>query len=146
MRTLRCLRLKSERRRTVDCYGLLFLDGHAGFYQPEPEPTGEAASMELAHLERTGAPPGSGSTSTSTSSTTPSSRRRLPPSQRYDMGGADSRPANGVASDRATGLDITIFNPTPDPDGRVGSPAPSSTPWSRISPRKPAGDGPGGRP
>ena len=58
MRTLRCLRLKSERRRTVDCYGLLFLDGHAGFYQPEPEPTGEAASMELAHLERTGAPAG----------------------------------------------------------------------------------------
>jgi arginase len=29
-------------------YGLLFLDGHADFYQPEAEPTGEAASMELA--------------------------------------------------------------------------------------------------
>jgi arginase len=28
-------------------YGLLFLDGHADFYQPEAEPTGEAASMEL---------------------------------------------------------------------------------------------------
>jgi arginase len=28
--------------------GLLFLDGHADFYQPEAEPTGEAASMELA--------------------------------------------------------------------------------------------------
>jgi arginase len=27
--------------------GLLFLDGHADFYQPEAEPTGEAASMEL---------------------------------------------------------------------------------------------------
>jgi arginase len=29
-------------------YGLLFLDGHADFYQPAAEPTGEAASMELA--------------------------------------------------------------------------------------------------
>jgi arginase len=28
--------------------GLLFLDGHADFYQPEAEPTGEGASMELA--------------------------------------------------------------------------------------------------
>jgi arginase len=28
--------------------GLLFLDGHADFYQPEVEPNGEAASMELA--------------------------------------------------------------------------------------------------
>jgi arginase len=29
-------------------YGLLFLDGHADFYQPDAEPSGEAASMELA--------------------------------------------------------------------------------------------------
>jgi arginase len=29
-------------------YGLLFLDGHADFYQPEAEPYGEAASMDLA--------------------------------------------------------------------------------------------------
>lgn len=29
-------------------YGLLFLDGHADFYQPETEPNGEVASMELA--------------------------------------------------------------------------------------------------
>ena len=29
-------------------YGLLFLDGHADFYQPEAEPAGEAASMDLA--------------------------------------------------------------------------------------------------
>jgi arginase len=29
-------------------YGLLFIDGHADFYQPEADPTGEAASMELA--------------------------------------------------------------------------------------------------
>jgi arginase len=28
-------------------YGLLFLDGHADFYQPAAEPAGEAASMEL---------------------------------------------------------------------------------------------------
>ena len=31
-----------------DRYGLLFLDGHADFYQPEAEPNGEAASMEVA--------------------------------------------------------------------------------------------------
>lgn len=29
-------------------YGLLFVDGHADFYQAEAEPTGEAASMDLA--------------------------------------------------------------------------------------------------
>src|SRR4029453_4318926 len=29
-------------------FGLLFLDGHGDFYQPEAEPDGEAASMELA--------------------------------------------------------------------------------------------------
>jgi arginase len=28
-------------------YGLLFIDGHADFYQPEANPNGEAASMEL---------------------------------------------------------------------------------------------------
>ena len=29
-------------------YGLLFMDGHADFYNPEANPNGEAASMELA--------------------------------------------------------------------------------------------------
>jgi arginase len=29
-------------------YGLLFVDGHADFYHPEANPTGEAASMDLA--------------------------------------------------------------------------------------------------
>lgn len=29
-------------------YGLFFVDGHADFYQPEAEPTGEVASMDLA--------------------------------------------------------------------------------------------------
>ncbi len=29
-------------------FGLLFLDGHADFYQPDAEPSGEAASMDLA--------------------------------------------------------------------------------------------------
>src|SRR5690606_18648662 len=29
-------------------YGLMFIDGHADFYQPEAEPNGEAASMDLA--------------------------------------------------------------------------------------------------
>jgi arginase len=29
-------------------YGLLFIDGHADFYQPHADPQGEAASMELA--------------------------------------------------------------------------------------------------
>ncbi len=31
-------------------YGLLFIDGHADFYQPEAEPNGEAASMDLAFV------------------------------------------------------------------------------------------------
>jgi arginase len=29
-------------------FGLLFIDGHADFYQPEVNPNGEAASMDLA--------------------------------------------------------------------------------------------------
>ena len=41
---LGCLLALKRRGR----YGLLFLDGHADFYQPEAEPNGEAASMELA--------------------------------------------------------------------------------------------------
>ena len=35
-------------RRRRGRHGLLFLDGHADFYQPEAEPNGEAASMDLA--------------------------------------------------------------------------------------------------
>ncbi|HMI83405.1 MAG TPA: arginase family protein [Polyangiaceae bacterium] len=31
-------------------YGLLFVDGHADFYQPEVNPNGEAASMDLAFV------------------------------------------------------------------------------------------------
>ncbi|MDT0391612.1 arginase family protein [Streptomyces dubilierae] len=38
--------LLALRRR--DRHGLLFLDGHTDFYQPEAEPAGEVASMELA--------------------------------------------------------------------------------------------------
>jgi arginase len=38
------LALRREGRR----YGLLFIDGHADFYQPEVNPNGEAASMDLA--------------------------------------------------------------------------------------------------
>lgn len=34
--------------RRAGRYGLFFIDGHADFYQPEAEPTGEVASMELA--------------------------------------------------------------------------------------------------
>jgi arginase len=41
---LGCLLALKRRGR----YGLLFLDGHADFYQPEAEPKGEAASMDLA--------------------------------------------------------------------------------------------------
>jgi len=37
-------------------YGLLFIDGHADFYQPEANPNGEAASMDLAFV--TGHGPG----------------------------------------------------------------------------------------
>ena len=34
--------------RRLGKYGLFFIDGHADFYQPEAEPKGEVASMELA--------------------------------------------------------------------------------------------------
>jgi arginase len=37
-------------------YGLFFLDGHADFYQPEAEPNGEVASMDLAVVSGHGPP------------------------------------------------------------------------------------------
>lgn len=37
-------------RRTGRRHGLLFIDGHADFYQPEANPNGEAASMDLAFV------------------------------------------------------------------------------------------------
>jgi arginase len=40
--------------RRAGRYGLFFVDGHADFYQPEAEPTGEVASMELAIISGRG--------------------------------------------------------------------------------------------
>ena len=37
-------------------YGLLFIDGHADYFQPEAEPNGEGASMELAWVTGSGPP------------------------------------------------------------------------------------------
>jgi arginase len=171
-------------------FGLLFLDGHADFYQPEAEPTGEAASMELAlvtgrgpdlvtdleghrpllrdedlvvfgfrdadhaaaegsrplaptihaidlpsvrergaeraardalaHLERTGGPAGFWvhlDVDVLDDAIMPAVDYHLPDGLTWKELIAVLRTA--VASDHATGLDITIFNPTLDPDGRV---------------------------
>jgi arginase len=171
-------------------YGLLFLDGHADFYQPEAEPAGEAASMELAlvtgrgpdlvtdlegrrpllrdedvvvfgfrdaehaaaegsrplaptihaidlvsvrergagraardalaHLERTGGPTGFWvhlDVDVLDDAIMPAVDYHLPDGLTWEELTAVLRTA--VASDHATGLDITIFNPTLDPDGRV---------------------------
>lgn len=38
-------------------YGLLFVDGNADFFQPEAEPNGEGASMDLAFVTGYGPPP-----------------------------------------------------------------------------------------
>jgi arginase len=167
--------------------GLLFLDGHADFYQPEAEPTGEAASMELGFV--TGRGP---DLLTGPESLRPLVRdedvivvgfrdaelaasegsRPLPPTiealdlaavrshgasavatrvvDRFDadrfwihfdvdvlddalMPAVDYRQAGGLswpeverilgaalASGRAIGLEVTIFNPDLDPDGAVG--------------------------
>jgi arginase len=171
-------------------YGLLFLDGHADFYQPEAEPTGEAASMELAlitgrgpdlvtdlegrrpllrdedvvvfgfrdaehaaaegsrplaptihaldlpsvrargaeraardalaHLQRSGGPVGFWvhlDVDVLDDTIMPAVDYRLPDGLTWEELTAVLRTA--VASGQATGLDITIFNPTLDPDGRV---------------------------
>jgi arginase len=171
-------------------YGLLFLDGHADFYQPEAEPTGEAASMELAlvtgrgpnlvtdlegrrplvrdedvvvfgfrdadhaaaegsqplaptihamdlptvrergagqaardalaHLERTGGPAGFWihlDVDVLDDAIMPAVDYHLPDGLTWEELTGVLRTA--VASDHATGLDITIFNPTLDPDSRV---------------------------
>jgi arginase len=171
-------------------YGLLFLDGHADFYQPEAEPAGEAASMELAlvtgrgpdvvtnlegrrpllrdedavvfgfrdaeHAAAEGSRP---LAPTLRAMDLAAVRRRgveqaaqdaLAHLERGDgpagfwihldvdvlddaiMPAVDYRVPDGLswaeltgvlrvaaASDRALGLDVTIFNPTLDPDGRI---------------------------
>jgi arginase family enzyme len=171
-------------------YGLLFLDGHADFYQPEAEPTGEAASMELAlvtgrgpdlitdlegrrpllrdedvvvfgyrdadhaaaegsrplaptihaidlasvrergagraardalaHLERTGGPAGFWvhlDVDVLDDAIMPAVDYHLPDGLTWEELTAVLR--TEIASEQATGLDITIFNPALDPDGRV---------------------------
>jgi arginase len=173
-------------------YGLLFLDGHADFYQPEAEPTGEAASMELAlvtgrgpeivtnlegrcplvldedvvvfgfrdaahaaaegsrllapalraldlaavrergiewatlyalaHLERKGGPTGFWvhlDVDVLDDAIMPAVDYRLPDGLSWDELTAVLRRV--VASDRAVGLDVTIFNPTLDPDGQIAA-------------------------
>jgi arginase len=173
-------------------YGLLFLDGHADFYQPEAEPAGEGASMELAlvtgrgpdivtdlegrrpllrdedavvfgfrdaehaaaegsrplaptllamdlasvrrrgveraaqdalaHLERGDGPAGFWvhlDVDVLDDAIMPAVDYRLPDGLGWDELTAVLRAA--VASDRAVGLDVTIFNPTLDPDGQIAS-------------------------
>jgi arginase len=170
--------------------GLLFLDGHADFYQPEAEPTGEGASMELAlvtgrgpelvtnledrrplvrdedvvvfgfrdaehaaaegsqplpptiramdlwsvreqgvgraardalaHLQRAGGPAGFWihlDVDVLDDAIMPAVDYRLPGGLSWDELSAVLRAA--VASGHAVGLDIAIFNPSLDPDGRI---------------------------
>lgn len=171
-------------------HGLLFLDGHADFYQPEAEPTGEAASMELAlvtgrgpeivtnleglrplmrdedvvvfgfrdaelsvaegsqplpptlraidlatvrergveraarealaHLERKDGPAGFWihlDADVLDDAIMPAVDYRLPDGLSWEELSDVLRAA--VASPRAVGLELTIFNPTLDPDGRI---------------------------
>jgi arginase len=170
--------------------GLLFLDGHADFYQPQAEPSGEAASMELAlvtgrgpelvtdlegrhpllrdedvvvvgfrdadhaaaegsqplaptihaidlpsvrqrgagraagdalaHLDRKDGPAGFWvhlDVDVLDDAIMPAVDYHLPDGLTWQELTAVLRTA--VASEQATGLDITIFNPALDPDGRV---------------------------
>jgi arginase len=73
-------------------YGLLFMDGHADFYNPEANPNGEAASMELAFATGRG-----------------------PDVLSWDELTTAMRIA--IESHRVVGLEITIYNPKLDPDG-----------------------------
>ena len=171
-------------------YGLLFIDGHADFYQPEAEQSGEAASMELALVTGRGpeivtdiehqrplvldddvvvfgfrdaevaAAEGSQPLPATLHAIDLAMLRRLGPDQairqamkrlertlgpdgfwiHFDvdvlddsiMPAVDYRLAGGLTwaelhrvlqvateSHRASGLDITIFNPTLDADGRI---------------------------
>jgi arginase len=171
-------------------YGLLFLDGHADFYQPEAEPSGEVASMELAlvtgrgpelltnlegrhplvrdedvvvfgfrdaehaaaegsqplapalyamdlwslrdqgveraardalaHLGRDDGPAGFWihlDVDVVDDALMPAVDYRLPDGLSWDE--LTAVLAMAVASDHAVGFDVTIFNPTLDPDGRI---------------------------
>lgn len=171
-------------------FGLLYIDGHADFYQPEAEPTGEAASMDLAFatgygpaaltnleqrrpLVRAGdtcvfglrdwedqrehgsqpLPPEILAIDLATvrrSGVEPATRAALARVTRPELDGffihfdadclhddlmpaVDYRMADGLSADEATsvlhlalatgravGLEVTIYNPTLDPDGSAG--------------------------
>jgi arginase len=79
-----------------------------------------AARDALAHLERTGGPAGFWvhlDVDVLDDAIMPAVDYHLPDGLTWEELTGVLRPA--VASDHATGLDITIFNPTLDPDGRV---------------------------
>jgi arginase len=82
-------------------YGLLFLDGHADFYQPAAEPNGEAASMDLALA--TGRGP---------SVLTAFDDRRALIADRdvVHIGRRDTDEADQAGSQRIEDTDITVFD------------------------------------
>src|SRR5919106_168405 len=118
-------------------HGLLFIDGHADFYQPAAEPNGEAASMDLALAtvrQRRAEPvardalarlvrPGLDGVwihldcDALDDAIMPAVDYRLPDGLRWDELQAvlDAAGASGAVA----GIEVTIFNPTLDPDGSI---------------------------
>ena len=111
-------------------YGLLFLEGHADFYQPEAEPNGEAASMDLALAHRSRP-----AVVTDIEGRCPLVRdedvvvfgRRRCRRRRGDYRIQDGLSWDELAavlrafvsSGRAVGINVTIFNPKLDGDGSI---------------------------
>jgi arginase len=74
-------------------HGLLFIDGHADFYQPDAEPNGEAASMDLALATGRG--------------------------HGLSWDELETTIRVAAASGEALGMEVTIFNPTLDSGGAI---------------------------
>jgi arginase len=107
-------------------FGLLFLDDHADFYQPEAEPNGEAASMDLALA--TGRGPrvladldGRGALvrdeDVLDDAVMPAVDYRMPGGLSWDE--LEAVLAAAIATGRAVGLELTILNPALDTDGVI---------------------------
>jgi arginase len=84
-------------------YGLLFLDGHADFYQPAAEPNGEAASMDLALA--TGRGPG-------VLTAFDGGRALITDQDVVHIGRRDADEADQAGSQRIEDTDITVFDLT----------------------------------
>ena len=103
------------------------LDGHADFYQPEAEPNGEAASMDLALATGRGpaivADLDGGGRLVRDKDVVHLGRRDAEEAEATGMGWdeLETVPRTAVAGGRVRGLEVTIFDPALAPDASIAA-------------------------